>query len=532
MMRALLIASGYAPEMGTINDRYPSPMIPCLDRPLIQHIIEYLSQRNFDRFTIFLCHYPEKIERILGDGTRWGVQIEYYLIRDPQQPYKLLKIIDLDSGSEPILLGHADRLPLTDFQAALHESTPLPILFEGTGRQEEASGLPPWTGWGWVTRDLIRQLDTNARENQLHRFLSPKAISPNGHVPVHHVLNVGSFEDILKTNQLILERNGRDLFLGGHEVEEGIWLSRNVSLDPTVQLIPPVYIGSNCQIERGVKLGPYAVVGSGTVLNARCTVSDSVIFPKSYVGERLELDHALVDKNCLVNLTIGMAIEVTDRFLLSGMTDSTVSSWIFSLLSRLAGLAGLAVFWPFLVLSVFITKVLGTGPILTPAECVQIPAASNKSTWRTFMLNRFIRRPVENLEMPKSSVAPISHFLFYFLPGLFNVLKGSIRIVGVDPRTKEEIDRLPVDWRELYLRSKAGLISECYIYYGSNPSDDEFYAAETFYTVHCTMKHDLRIAVYYFCQLLEIPFGPQKQGLNRTLDEINMENEENPGFQE
>ena len=44
-----------------------------------------------------------------------------------------------------------------------------------------------------------------------------------------------------------------------------------------VELVPPVYIGRGAVIDRGAKLGPYAVVGSGSVVASRAQVRYSVI---------------------------------------------------------------------------------------------------------------------------------------------------------------------------------------------------------------------------------------------------------------
>ena len=47
-----------------------------------------------------------------------------------------------------------------------------------------------------------------------------------------------------------------------------------------------------------------------------------------------------------------------------------------------------------------------------------------------------------------------------FLPGLLHVATGHLAFVGLPPRTREEILRLPHDWQALYLRGKAGLVTE------------------------------------------------------------------------
>src|ERR1700722_10228444 len=132
-MKALIIATGdrLAPEYA--GEGLPGFLLPLIDRPFLQHIVEFLPEAGIvDTIDIVLSHVPEKVEALLGDGTRWGVPIRYSLARDPARPYAALSRLD---GVEPVLLVHADCLP----QVALKDSvaSPQPVAFCADGK---------WTG--------------------------------------------------------------------------------------------------------------------------------------------------------------------------------------------------------------------------------------------------------------------------------------------------------------------------------------------------------------------------------------------------
>ena len=100
-----------------------------------------------------------------------------------------------------------------------------------------------------------------------------------------------------------------------NEVEPGIWLSRNINLHPTAHLIPPVYIGQDCRIDKGVFLGPNAIIGHNCVIDSDSTITESVIFSGSYVGQGLELSQVMVDRNRLINTHMGTDITIVDDFI-------------------------------------------------------------------------------------------------------------------------------------------------------------------------------------------------------------------------
>lgn len=65
------------------NDR-PKPMVPILGRPFLEYQIEQLRGQGFERVLMLLGYLPEVVQNYFGDGTAWGVHIEYS-VTEPDQ---------------------------------------------------------------------------------------------------------------------------------------------------------------------------------------------------------------------------------------------------------------------------------------------------------------------------------------------------------------------------------------------------------------------------------------------------------------
>src|SRR5262249_8988134 len=178
--------------------------------------------------------------------------------------------------------------------------------------------------------------------------------------------SVASFPDILTSHQAVLGKEFFGLLLAGREIEPGIWLSRNVVLHPTALIFPPVYVGKNCQIGRGVRLGPYAVIGDDCLLDERSTITHSVVFPGSYVGEGLELADVLVDKNRLVNVRVGGAMTITDHFILGSLSERHLRRGLMRLVSQVLGVLAFILASPLLLLTALWCKWSRPRPGLYP----------------------------------------------------------------------------------------------------------------------------------------------------------------------
>jgi len=58
------------------NDR-PKPMVPVLGRPFLEYQVEQLRDQGFERILLLLGYLPQVVHDHFGDGSAWGVRIEY-----------------------------------------------------------------------------------------------------------------------------------------------------------------------------------------------------------------------------------------------------------------------------------------------------------------------------------------------------------------------------------------------------------------------------------------------------------------------
>ena len=72
-MRAFLVSTQEWPEKQLERKEQTPSLLPLMDRPFIQHVLEQLVLQGFKSFDIVLCSYPESYKSLLGDGSRWGV---------------------------------------------------------------------------------------------------------------------------------------------------------------------------------------------------------------------------------------------------------------------------------------------------------------------------------------------------------------------------------------------------------------------------------------------------------------------------
>ena len=117
-MKALLFAAGRGERMRPLTDTTPKPLLEVGGKRLIEWHLERLAARGVRDVVINTAHLAEQFPEALGDGSRYGVHIEYS--HEGGVPLEtgggMLHALPL-LGEAPFLAINADTF--TDFDFAL-----------------------------------------------------------------------------------------------------------------------------------------------------------------------------------------------------------------------------------------------------------------------------------------------------------------------------------------------------------------------------------------------------------------------------
>jgi mannose-1-phosphate guanylyltransferase len=76
-MRAMILAAGLGTRLRPITYGMPKPMVPVLNRPVMEHTARLLARHGFDQAIANLHWFPELIEGHFGDGSAFGIELSY-----------------------------------------------------------------------------------------------------------------------------------------------------------------------------------------------------------------------------------------------------------------------------------------------------------------------------------------------------------------------------------------------------------------------------------------------------------------------
>ena len=76
-MKAMILAAGKGTRVQPITHTIPKPMIPILQKPVMEFLLELLRQHGFTEVMVNVSHLAAEIENYFRDGQRFGVEIAY-----------------------------------------------------------------------------------------------------------------------------------------------------------------------------------------------------------------------------------------------------------------------------------------------------------------------------------------------------------------------------------------------------------------------------------------------------------------------
>jgi mannose-1-phosphate guanylyltransferase len=73
----MILAAGLGTRLRPITYAMPKPMVPVLNRPVMEHIARLLARHGFSEAIANLHWFPETIEGHFGDGSAFGIELSY-----------------------------------------------------------------------------------------------------------------------------------------------------------------------------------------------------------------------------------------------------------------------------------------------------------------------------------------------------------------------------------------------------------------------------------------------------------------------
>lgn len=114
----VLMAGGLGSRLRPLTDNCPKPMLPIGNAPILETILGNFIEHGFHRFYISVNYMADKIKSYFGNGSSWGVDIEY-LEEDQRLGTAGALTLLPERPKDPIFVMNGDILAKVNFKSML-----------------------------------------------------------------------------------------------------------------------------------------------------------------------------------------------------------------------------------------------------------------------------------------------------------------------------------------------------------------------------------------------------------------------------
>ena len=118
-MKVVIIAGGKGTRIASVNSEIPKAMIPVCGKPIIEHEIELCKRYGYTSFLFIIGHMGDQISSYFGNGSKWGVTIEYFQETKPLGTAGALGYLK-NKLTDDFFVLYGDTIVDFDMEAMLH----------------------------------------------------------------------------------------------------------------------------------------------------------------------------------------------------------------------------------------------------------------------------------------------------------------------------------------------------------------------------------------------------------------------------
>ncbi len=312
VIKAVIMAGGEGTRLRPLTCDVPKPMVPILNRPVMEYTIKLLNKHNINDISVTLAYLPSVITEYFGDGKEWGVSLNYFIEETPLGTGGSVKNAG-ESLDGTFIVISGDALTDLDLEKAVEfhrqkgskatlvlkrETIPLEYGVIITDDSDRIIRFLEKPSWGEVFSDTINTgiyilepevLDYYKRgENfDFSKDLFPKLLRDGvpmyGYKTEDYWCDIGDLESYKQTQFDILDGKVK-VDITARQVEKGVWLEEGVEIGGGAAISPPVFLGKNCSIASGCSIHPYTIIGERCTIGRNTTLKKSILWKNVRVG--------------------------------------------------------------------------------------------------------------------------------------------------------------------------------------------------------------------------------------------------------
>ncbi len=342
-MKAIIMAGGFGTRLRPLTINIPKPMVPVGNLPMMEHVVALLKENGITDVTALLYFQADAIKKYFGDGSAFGVNIDYVRPDDDFGTAGAVRYALMDA-SEPALVISGDLATDFNLTEALQwhrekksEATilltrmenPLPYGIVITDKEGRIVRFLEKPSWGEAFSDTINTgiyiLEPSAISlippktnfdfsQNLYPLMLSRKMGLHGKIMDGYWKDVGNVDEYYRAHVDFIDgRLNLNLKVDQYQSDETtIYRGVNTHIADDVQMTGKVILGNDVSIEGGTKLHN-CFIGHRTRVGHGCDFTNAIVWADNTIGDETAMHSAIVCNGS----RLGSHVQLLDNVIVS-----------------------------------------------------------------------------------------------------------------------------------------------------------------------------------------------------------------------
>ena len=334
-MKGLVLAGGHGTRLRPLTFTGNKHMIPIANQPILFYGLRSLAQAGIRDVAVILGPIEEGIREGVGDGSRFGLRVEYIVQGEPKGLAHAVQCARSFLGADPFLMYLGDNLlqsGVNQFVDRYESQEPDAVVGASPVAHPQGYGVVEVAGDRIIS---IEEKPTHPRSNlaligvylfteSIHSIIEKLSPSRRGELEITDAIwrlwqsrervsvltvngwwkDTGHPDDLLEANELVLRSMPSESFRvegivrPGAHVEGPVGVGPGSIVESDANIIGPTILGSDVRVEGGSHVGPY------------CAIGNRVVVDRSSLRRSIVLEGARIDGVSIADSLVGRNAEV------------------------------------------------------------------------------------------------------------------------------------------------------------------------------------------------------------------------------
>jgi mannose-1-phosphate guanylyltransferase len=327
-VQAVLLVGGLGTRLRPLTNDRPKSIVPVVNRPVLEHTLAYLKQFGIKDIVITLNYLPEVIEEYFGDGSKFGVNLTYFMEQEPRGTAGAVKNAESYlEGKFFVLNGDVfTDMDLNEMMNYHRKKKAKATIALTRVENPSAFGVVETNNKGRVQKFIEKPPAGTETTNWINAgtYILERDVLDTIPSNVHHMFENGVFPHLVNTGQPVFGYP-----YGGYWLDMGnpahyytinmdmmneklpclttknlgnkpIYNKKGVILGSKVRIEAPAIIEDGCIIGSGVNIKGRVAIGKNCRINDNATLESSIIWDGVTIGANAKVKGCIISSGTLI----------------------------------------------------------------------------------------------------------------------------------------------------------------------------------------------------------------------------------------